>query len=266
MAASLHAPNGLVLVIDDKPLRRSLLADYLDRLGYVGARAVASAEEGAKALTSGDDAPALVILSIGAGRLDCEGPARALVQQAGRAFPATPLVLISDIDTRSQVVAALSLGVRGFIYTDVSAEVMSLSLQLVQCGGTVAPTRPFLDSAQGGDGVSDAEPAAKKKRADIQTDRAPNDTRDLEDIVALVCEDNPNMAEESFPHFSPRQLEVLRLIRSGAQNKHIAYRLNMREGTVKVHVRNIFRKLSVTNRTQAAFVTAQQLADRPGRI
>jgi DNA-binding NarL/FixJ family response regulator len=255
-----------VLVIDDKPLRRSMLAGYLDRLGYVGARAVASADEGGKALATADEMPALVIVSIGAGRLDCEGPARSLVLQAGRTFSSTPLVLISDIDTRSQVVAALALGVRGFIHTDVSAEVMSLSLQLVQSGGSVAPTRPFLDSDQGGDVLSDAQPAAKKKRADHPTASAPNGAHDLEDLVALVCEQEPDLADHNLPHFSPRQLEVLRLIRSGAQNKHIAYRLNMREGTVKVHVRNIFRKLSVTNRTQAAFVTAQQMSDRSGRL
>jgi DNA-binding NarL/FixJ family response regulator len=266
MAASPHAQNGLVLVIDEKPLRRSMLAVYLDRLGYVGARAVASADEGDKSLASADESPALVIVSIGAGRLDCEGPTRALVQQAGQTFPATPLVLISDIDTRSQVVAALALGVRGFIHTDVSAEVMSLSLQLVQFGGSVAPTRPFLESAHGGDGLNDAEPTAKKKRADHPTVNASNGAHDLEDLVALVCEQEPDLADQNLPHFSPRQLEVLRLIRSGAQNKHIAYRLNMREGTVKVHVRNIFRKLSVTNRTQAAFVTAQQLSNQSGRV
>lgn len=75
-----------------------------------------------------------------------------------------------------------------------------------------------------------------------------------------------DVGSDGLPHFSPRQLEVLRLIRSGAQNKHIAHRLNMREGTVKVHVRNIFRKLSVTNRTQAAFVTAQQLDNPTTRL
>jgi FixJ family two-component response regulator len=38
-------------------------------------------------------------------------------------------------------------------------------------------------------------------------------------------------------------------------NKLIAYELNMCESTVKVHVRNIMKKLNATNRTQVAYMT-----------
>ena len=38
-------------------------------------------------------------------------------------------------------------------------------------------------------------------------------------------------------------------------NKLIAYELNMCESTVKVHVRNIMKKLQATNRTQVAYLT-----------
>jgi DNA-binding NarL/FixJ family response regulator len=43
-------------------------------------------------------------------------------------------------------------------------------------------------------------------------------------------------------------------VRRGESNKVIARRLGMREGTVKVHVRQIMRKFNVTNRTQVAVV------------
>jgi DNA-binding NarL/FixJ family response regulator len=51
-----------------------------------------------------------------------------------------------------------------------------------------------------------------------------------------------------------RQKAVLELLRRGDTNKVIARRLGMREGTVKVHVRQIMRKFGVTNRTQVAVV------------
>jgi DNA-binding NarL/FixJ family response regulator len=53
-----------------------------------------------------------------------------------------------------------------------------------------------------------------------------------------------------------RQKAVLELLRRGDTNKVIARRLGMREGTVKVHVRQIMRKFGVTNRTQVAVVCA----------
>jgi DNA-binding NarL/FixJ family response regulator len=57
--------------------------------------------------------------------------------------------------------------------------------------------------------------------------------------------------------FTARQLAVARVLRRGAANKTIAYALNLRESTVKVHVRQIFKKLTATNRTQAAFLLNQ---------
>jgi DNA-binding NarL/FixJ family response regulator len=53
-----------------------------------------------------------------------------------------------------------------------------------------------------------------------------------------------------------RQKAVLELLRRGDSNKIIARQLGMREGTVKVHVRQIMRKFGVTNRTQVAVVCA----------
>jgi DNA-binding NarL/FixJ family response regulator len=49
-----------------------------------------------------------------------------------------------------------------------------------------------------------------------------------------------------------RELPVIRAIQQGKSNKIIAYELNMCESTVKVHVRNVMKKLKAKNRTEAA--------------
>lgn len=53
---------------------------------------------------------------------------------------------------------------------------------------------------------------------------------------------------------SPAQFRVLRAAADGSQNKQIAYELGIAETTVKTHFAQIFRKLGVTNRTQAILV------------
>jgi DNA-binding NarL/FixJ family response regulator len=59
-----------------------------------------------------------------------------------------------------------------------------------------------------------------------------------------------------------RQSEVLSELRKGKPNKIIAYELGMSESTVKVHVRNLMRKLGATNRTQVVFKAADLLGAR----
>src|SRR4030042_1914296 len=56
------------------------------------------------------------------------------------------------------------------------------------------------------------------------------------------------------PIFTARQTSVVRALCMGKPNKTIAHELNMRESTVKVHVRNIMKKLSARNRTEVALI------------
>jgi DNA-binding NarL/FixJ family response regulator len=57
--------------------------------------------------------------------------------------------------------------------------------------------------------------------------------------------------------FTARQMAVMDALRHGKANKIIAHELNMRESTVKVHIRKIMRKLKATNRTQVAYLSSQ---------
>jgi two-component system, NarL family, response regulator len=59
-------------------------------------------------------------------------------------------------------------------------------------------------------------------------------------------------------NLSERELEVLRLIASGLANKQIAHTLRIAEPTVKNHLRSIFGKLGVQDRTEATIVAVQR--------
>ena len=61
---------------------------------------------------------------------------------------------------------------------------------------------------------------------------------------------------------SERELEVLQWLTFGASNREIGQRLSITESTVKRHVYNIFGKLQVHNRTQAA-LQARKLGIAP---
>lgn len=53
---------------------------------------------------------------------------------------------------------------------------------------------------------------------------------------------------------SPRELEVLEDLCSGKSNKGIARDLGLMEPTVKLHIKTLYRKIGVANRTQAAML------------
>lgn len=61
-----------------------------------------------------------------------------------------------------------------------------------------------------------------------------------------------NKDEGRIDLLTKRELEVLKLLAVGMYNKEVAEKLNISERTVKNHVSNIFKKLEVTDRTQAA--------------
>jgi two-component system, NarL family, nitrate/nitrite response regulator NarL len=68
---------------------------------------------------------------------------------------------------------------------------------------------------------------------------------------ALLSRAGGHTVEESGDSFTARQLDILPLLAEGMPNKQIAGALGVTEGTVKQHLKELFRRLNAHNRTQA---------------
>jgi len=71
-------------------------------------------------------------------------------------------------------------------------------------------------------------------------------------MATRLAEHTPRMS------LSPRELEVLQLIAKGLRNKEIGAKLDIAEDTVKIHIKNIFGKLEVIDRTEAVVAASQR--------
>ena len=63
---------------------------------------------------------------------------------------------------------------------------------------------------------------------------------------------------ERFSSLTPREFEILRHLSEGQSNKEIARDLGITDGTVKLHVRSILRKLEVRSRVEAAVIAVEE--------
>jgi DNA-binding NarL/FixJ family response regulator len=154
------------------------------------------------------------------------------IARARSIMGAVPFVLLGDRDEPAQSAAALRCGANGYISSSVSAEVMRHALPLVAEGGVFAP--PYLFGV-----VSPSDAPSELQETPV-----------------------PYAEPAALPHagsFTHRELEVLRLLGVGLPNKLIAHRMALKEGTVKVHMRNLMRKLGVSSRTQAALLASRYL-------
>lgn len=169
----------------------------------------------------------LVVLNI-ASRSISDKPVREDIRVLRRNFHDCPIIILGDRTNGSQVTQAAQQGVNGYIPTTLTATVVKEALRLVRAGGIFLPAGALVDAL-------------------AQLSTVPGELH----IDETPC--NPiEQPEGSAPTFTPRQQQVLAHLCRGDPNKVIAYELNMQESTVKVHIRQIMKKLKATNRTQAA--------------
>jgi two-component system nitrate/nitrite response regulator NarL len=69
--------------------------------------------------------------------------------------------------------------------------------------------------------------------------------------------------EKAIPALTNRERQIIRLVSEGLSNKEIARRLKVADGTIKVHLHNIFQKLDVSKRTALVAVHLSLGTEQP---
>jgi DNA-binding NarL/FixJ family response regulator len=223
-----HAHEKLrpsVALIDPKPLTRRYIGDLLAKAFPEYTVVAASTCEELFEIDEGQiGRPNLVVVYIRSAGLTSRSIQSELELLQVR-LPEASTVVLSDGDEVHEARRALTHGARGYIPTSVECEVAVAALRLIGAGGTFVPA----DASRSTAAKVDDQPEGGRQRQ--------SDGLDL----------------------TPRELSVIDLLREGKPNKLIARQLDMQVNTVKVHVRNILRKLNAANRTHAAFVANRLL-------
>jgi DNA-binding NarL/FixJ family response regulator len=122
----------------------------------------------------------------------------------------TKIVVLTATATERQLVTAIARGARGLLHKDVALD------ELIECIRAVAHGEKWLSATV-------AEVIASSERQPTTLKRV--------------------------GQLSMREQEVMRLAATGLSNKEIARKLGLSDGTVKIHLHNIYQKLGVPNRT-----------------
>jgi len=207
---------SLIAVVDGRRLQLQCLALALgaDGTGF-RVRAFADLDDWRDAAETHATVSA-ILFAIGGKHADSPELAwnlQALVSEYSR----TPTIVVGDIETPAHVVQVLDYGIRGYIPTSVGLNVAIEAVRLAQAGGIFVPSDCLVQSFH-------------REHGQSTTSTIP--------LSGL---------------FTKQQAAVAEALRRGKANKIIAYELNLAEGTVKVHVRNIMQKLQARNRTEVAF-------------
>ncbi|PVZ68986.1 two-component system response regulator NarL [Pelagibaculum spongiae] len=129
---------------------------------------------------------------------------------------ASRIVILTVSDNQADVVSCLKAGADGYLLKDMEPEELLANL---------------VEAASGKMVISD----------------------ELGQILAQALRDRQSGHKmPSIHQLTQRERDILRLIAKGLSNKRIALKLDITEGTVKVHVKSILKKLQVRSRVEAA--------------
>ena len=135
-------------------------------------------------------------------------------------YPTAPVMIVSAHDEAEIIRRAIDHGASGFLPKSAAADTMQQALSNVMEGGCWLPQDYSEEEATSAEEISVAD---------------------------------------ALGQLTPQQFRVAGMLCQGLLNKQIAYELNVTEATIKAHMTEIFRKLGVQSRTQAA-VALNQLA------
>lgn len=209
--------NERILLIDDHTLFRAGLSDLLRRRGIEVADDVGSGAEGLQRVAELN--PDIVLLDMRMPQMDGISVLKKLKEN----HPDMPVAMLTTSSDEGDLVGALRNGAQGYLLKDMEPDDLVVALRDIIAGKTVvAPDlAPVLASA-------------------VKSENQPKEE-----------EDDP------FAVLTPREYEILTLLAEGQSNKVIARNLGISDGTVKLHVKAILRKLNISSRITAAVMAVE---------
>ncbi|VAW83383.1 Nitrate/nitrite response regulator protein [hydrothermal vent metagenome] len=208
-------------------LRVLLIDDHtLFRVGLEGLLAhrnievIASIGEGREGLQRAEELkPDIVLLDMRMPDINGIGVLRKLRESGFR----NPVVMLTTSTDERDLVESLRNGAQGYLLKDMEPDQLVMALRDIVDGKTVV---------------------------------AP----DLAPVLAKVVQGDGSLPNETSPfdELTPRESEILCLLAEGQSNKVIARNLGISDGTVKLHVKAILRKLGVHSRVEAAVIAVEQ--------
>ena len=191
-----------------------------------GIDVVAATSNGAEARALIDETcPDIVLLDIRMPKVGGIETLRALRASGVR----TPIVMLTTSSDEADLVASLHHGAQGYLLKDMEPESLVAALMQIEGGAMV-----------------------------VAPEFAP--------VLARFVQSGPQSlpGSEAFQELTPREREILGHLGDGQSNKVIARALGISEGTVKLHVKAILRKLKLSSRVQAAVRSVEEGLGRKG--
>ncbi len=207
-----------VLLIDDHTLFRTGIGALLQGHDIQLAAAVGTGEDGIQ--LAAELGPDIVLLDLRMPEMD---GLRVLVELK-KQHPDLPVVMLTTSEDEHDLLAALKSGAQGYLLKDMEPEELVSSLtRALQGEVVVAPSMTPLLAR-----VAQGEILRNHQRDDLQS------------------------------LLTPREYEILSHLAEGQSNKVIGKELSISDGTVKLHVKSILRKLDIHSRVEAAVIAVER--------
>jgi two-component system nitrate/nitrite response regulator NarL len=204
-----------VLLIDDHALVRKGIEELLQSRGVQVVASVGSGEEGVR--RARELSTDLILLDV---KMPGMNGIETLKQLRANGVSA-PVVMLTMSREDADLSAALRGGARGYLLKDIEPEELVPALEAALQGDNVVARELVGTLARLVGSNTGPQPAARRPAA-------------------------------PFAELTPRELEILGCIADGFSNKMIARALEITDGTVKLHVKAILRKLGMRSRVEAA--------------
>ncbi|ADP84028.1 response regulator [Pseudofrankia inefficax] len=209
-----------VLIVDDHALFRRGLEMVLAQEPDI--EVVGEAADGSEAVTmAGEMAPDIVLMDV---RMPRRGGIDA-TSAIKEAVPSAKIVMLTISDEEADLYDAIKAGAMGYLLKEISIDEVAADIRAVYNGQSLI---------------------------------SPSMASKLLSEFASMIKNKDDRPQLPTPRLTDREMEVLRLVAKGLNNRDIAKQLFISENTVKNHIRNILEKLQLHSRMEAVVYAVRE--------